>query len=121
MVLAWAQVLESGLRLAFSSLHWKTESDFYKLAVAYGMDPRSTSQSTANFYNQAGPGTTPNFLLTGKYSDGSFDNEGGLGFYWSSTSSGSTAARGFYFLSSDVNSASGSARRLGRVVRCIAQ
>ena len=99
---------------------WKTESDFYKLAVAYGMNPSSTSQSTANFYKQAGPGTTPNFLPTGYYNGGLYYSSN-YGLYWSSTSLRSTSARGFYFNPSYVNSANSDGRRRGDAVRCIAE
>ena len=100
---------------------WKTKSDFYQLAVAYGMDPSSTSQSTAKFYNQAGPGTTPNFLLTGYYYNGSFYGRGSGGHYWSSTSGNSTIANYLYFYSSGVYSATNHDRRYGSAVRCIAE
>lgn len=97
-------------------------SDFYQLAVAYGMDPSSTSQSTSNFYAQAGPGTTPNFLLTGYYySNGSFYDGGSFGYYWSSTSGNSTHARYLDFNSSYVYSAYNGSRRYGGAVRCIAE
>ena len=100
---------------------WKT-SDFYKLAVAYGMDPSSTYQSTANFYNQAGPGTTPNFLLTGNYLNGSFFNGAYYGNYWSSSTSYDSAdAQYLFFHSSNVNSANSYNRRYGSAVRCIAE
>ena len=85
------------------------------------MDPSATGQSTSNFYTQASPGTTPNFLLTGFYNYGSLDSGGSCGHYWSSTSNGSPSARYLGFESSYVGSANNGPRRNGRAVRCIAE
>lgn len=105
-----------------SATNWQTESDFYVLAHQYGLDSTtSTSESDDGFYTQAGPGTTPNFLLAGFYgSGGSFYSGGSSGFYWSSTSSSGTFyASGLYFHSSYVSSASQNNRVSGFSVRCL--
>ena len=103
-----------------SNKNWKT-GDWYALATAYGANLESNySQSAATFYNNAGPGTTPNFLLAGNYSSGSFSNGGSRGYYWSSTSSSSsTSANGLSFYSGNVNLAGSNYRRDGRSVRCV--
>ena len=105
---------------AQSSNNWKT-GDFYKLATAYGVNLESSySQSSATFYNNAGPNTTiPNFLLGGRYSYSAFSDGGSYGYYWSATSSFSSNAYYLYFDSSKVNSASYSYRRYGFSVRCM--
>jgi uncharacterized protein (TIGR02145 family) len=102
--------------------NWQTLSDFYVLAHQYGLDSTtSTTESDADFYTKAGPGTKPNFLLAGSYYDGSFYNGGSYGLYWSSTSSSSTNAYYLRFNSSYVSSASTNVRRTGFSVRCLAK
>ncbi|MBQ6375649.1 hypothetical protein IJJ37_01845 [Candidatus Saccharibacteria bacterium] len=104
---------------AQSSNNWKT-GDFYALAMAYGADLSSQYyQSSGTFYNNAGPGTTPNFLLAGGYYVGSFSNGGSVGYYWSSTSESSTGAYILYFNSGVVYSANNYYRRNGLSVRCL--
>ncbi|MBR0467426.1 hypothetical protein IJJ53_00710 [Candidatus Saccharibacteria bacterium] len=98
---------------------WQIVSDFYMLAHQYGLDSTtSASESDSGFYDDAGPGTAPNFLLAGYYDNGSFNNGSDYGLYWSATSGGGSA-RNLYFTSSYVNSASDSNRRFGYAVRCI--
>ena len=103
---------------------WK-RGDFYALAKAYGANLESadydnSSATGANFYNNAGPGTTPNFLLAGFYSNSSFNSGGSLGYYWSATSGSTSAdARYLVFSSGGVWSANIYHRRLGFAVRCI--
>ena len=104
---------------AQSNNNWKT-GDWYALATAYGANLESDYyQNAATFYNNAGPGTTPNFLLAGYYYDGSFSDGGSNGYYWSSTARSSTDAYLLYFYSGLVNSAGYNNRRLGRSVRCV--
>lgn len=105
---------------ADSNNGWK-RGDFYALATAYGANLESNYyENSATFYNNAGPGTTPNFLFAGLYLDGSFDNGGPYGAYWSSTSSSrSSIARYLYFNSSYVYSANNYTRRGGFSVRCV--
>ena len=104
---------------AQSNNNWKT-GDWYALATAYGADLESNYyQSSNTFYNNAGPGTTPNFLPAGYYSSGSFYYGGFGGFYWSSASRSSADAYFLSFDSSNVNSASNNGRRRGYSVRCV--
>ena len=96
------------------------KGDFYKLATAYGANLESShSQSSAVFYNNAGPGTLPNFLLAGLYVSSTFGYGGTYGYYWSSSSNSSTNAYLLLFNSSDVYSAGYYGRRGGFSVRCI--
>ncbi|MBR0488542.1 hypothetical protein IJJ39_02625, partial [Candidatus Saccharibacteria bacterium] len=105
---------------ATSNNNWKT-GDFYALATAYGANLESNYYvDSATFYNNAGPGTTPNFLLTGDYENSTLNYGGSAGFYWLSTSKSGTAAYFLYFNSGFVNSAGDSLRKNGFSVRCIA-
>ena len=104
---------------AQSNNNWKT-GDWYALATAYGANLESNYyQNAATFYNNAGPGTTPNFLLAGYYYNGSFYGGGSGGYYWSSTAYSSTNAYRLYFDSGNVSSANYSGRRYGLSVRCV--
>ena len=99
---------------------WQTTSDFYVMAHQYGLtSTTSTSQSTSAFNSQAGPGTTPNFLLAGGYRSNYFDYDTSYGLYWSSTSEYSTNARLLYFYSSRVDSSYNNYRYAGFSVRCL--
>ena len=95
------------------------KGDFYQLSIQYGMSSNNYYQNTSNFYNQAGPGTTPNFLLAGYYSLGSFSNGGSNGSYWSSASRSSYSAYSLSFGSNDVYSANYTSRSCGYSVRCV--
>ena len=103
-----------------SNNEWK-RGDFYALATAYGANLESNyHENSATFYNNAGPGTTPNFLLAGRYDDGSFITGGSYGNYWSSTSYSNTSyVRSLYFSSSSVYSADIVGRYRGFSVRCL--
>ena len=104
---------------ATTSPNWKT-GDWYAIATAYGSNLESNYyQDAATFYNNAGPGTTPNFLLAGSYNDGSFYDGGSYGGYWSSTANSSTYAHRLGLVSWRVNSASSFTRRFGFSVRCV--
>ena len=66
------------------------ESDYYNLAINYGMTSGVWSESTNLFYEQAGPNTTPNFLLAGYIVNSSYSaphptSLGSAGYYWAST------------------------------------
>ena len=99
--------------------NWKT-GDFYALAKAYGANLESNYyESAGTFYNNAGPGTTPNFLLAGYYYGGSFGLGGSRGSSWSRTSYSSTNAYNLYFDSGGVYSAGYNSRRYGFAVRCV--
>lgn len=94
------------------------KGDFYKLATAYGANLESSYyRDSAVFYQNAGPGTLPNFLLAGNYYSSAFN--GGIGYYWSSSSYSSPYAYSLYFSSSRVNSAFHHYRRHGFSVRCV--
>ena len=96
------------------------KGDFYKLATAYGANLESShSQNSAVFYNNAGPGSLPNFLLAGFYNSSTFYNGGTYGDYWSSSSISSTYVYDLYFGSSTVHSAYRRYRRNGFSVRCV--
>ena len=74
---------------------WTPYGDFYPLAIAYGTEFDYGGFIESNiFYNNAGPGTTPNFSLSGECSYGSCLG-GDAGYYWSSTS-GSSMGFGYY-------------------------
>ena len=105
--------------------NWKT-GDFYTLATAYGANLENSYNDTSsatgkNFYNNAGPGTTPNFLLAGYYNSGSFYYGGSNGYYWSVTSNSSSSAYYLYFGSGYVYSANNGNRYYGPSVRCLAR
>ncbi|MBR3269972.1 hypothetical protein IKG07_01855 [Candidatus Saccharibacteria bacterium] len=97
------------------------KGDFYELATAYGVDLKSISTDASSvFYDNAGPGTTPNFLLAGYYRSSSSYNGGKNGHYWSSSSYLSTTeALSLYLLSSTVSTSSREYRQRGLSVRCI--
>ena len=96
------------------------KGDFYKLATAYGANLESSYyQNSAVFYQNAGPGTLPNFLLAGYYYSSSFNSGGTNGHYWSSSSYSSTGAYSLSFNSSRVYSADTNYRRYGFSVRCV--
>ena len=105
---------------ATSNGNWKT-GDWYALATAYGVNLEDNySQTDATFYNNAGPGTVPNFLTAGyQYMGG--NNEPNYGYYWSATFS----ENGYYMSSYDFYfSPSGAGlgnvySSMGRAVRCI--
>ena len=103
--------------------NWQTESDFYALAHQYGLNSTtSTSANTSEFYTQAGPGTTPNFLLTGRYYNGSLYNGSNVGYYWSSTLDGNNNyAKYLYFNLSSIRSADNYDRKVGFSIRCLAR
>ncbi len=104
---------------AMTSPNWKT-GDWYALATAYGANLEDQFyQDSATFYNNAGPGTTPNFLLAGEYGSGSFSYGGSYGHYWSATSRASTSGYYLYFGSGYVYSPYNGARRRGLSVRCV--
>ena len=102
-----------------SNNEWK-RGDFYALATAYGTNLESNYyESSATFYNNAGPGTVPNFLLAGVYNSRFFTNGGSNGFYWGSTSSSSTSSARSLSFDSGVSSASVYPRGYEFSVRCL--
>jgi uncharacterized protein (TIGR02145 family) len=99
--------------------NWK-RGDFYRLLTAYGANLEDAyNQSTTTFWNNAGAGTTANFLLSGFYSGSTFNGGGSGGNYWSSTSRSSTYSRALGFSTGRVRSAIYNNRRYGYSVRCL--
>ena len=104
-----------------------TGGDFYRMILGYMNGATSLNRGYYDntdpnpFYTNAGPGTTPNFLLAGRYISGSFLNGGSSGFYWPATSYSSTNGYTLYFYSGSVYSADTNARRYGFSVRCVKQ
>ena len=106
----------------------KTSSDFYQMAVHYGLNPAYVNEdpdSAPTFCSLAGDGgncgnkTIPNFLRAGYCYGSTFYNGGSGGDYWSSTASSSANAHRLDFSSGDVYSASNLSRRYGFPVRCL--
>ncbi|MBR0488222.1 hypothetical protein IJJ39_00905, partial [Candidatus Saccharibacteria bacterium] len=110
---------------ATTNNNWKT-GDFYALATAYGANLESnyyddSGATGANFYTNAGPGTTPGFLLAGYYNGSTFSDGGSIGRYGSSTSISGTFVYYLSFNSWYVHSADNNGlRRVGYSVRCLA-
>lgn len=104
---------------ATSSTNYK-KGDFYKLATAYGINLESTYyDSTSTLYDVAGPGTIPNFLLSGYYSYNSLHYVNSYGFYWSSSSYSSSNAYEFELQPNYSAVASKDERYYGHPIRCI--
>ena len=99
------------------------ESDFYNLAVAYGMDSGVWGQSedAPDFNIQAGAGTTANFVLAGRFApEGIFGNSGHAGLYVTSTSGYNTeTAYYLLFTSNRINSGINHWRSVGFSARCV--
>ncbi|MBQ9180696.1 hypothetical protein IJ135_01205 [Candidatus Saccharibacteria bacterium] len=114
-------ICPKGWKLPTSNAASPYASDFFSLTTAYGMSSSSSSQSTSNFYNQAGPGTTANFLLSGYYLNGNYVGGGSYGDYWSSASYANTSrARDLNFSEGSVASANYYGDRyFGFAVRCL--
>ena len=102
-----------------------TGGDFYKMIMKYMGGAASlnngyydnTSQNL--FYTNAGPNTTPDFLLAGRYYSSQFGNGGLRGAYWSSTSFSSSYAYSLSFYADYINSAHNTNRFYGYPVRCL--
>ncbi len=106
----------------------KTSSDFYQMAIHYGLNPADVNENPDNaptFCSLAGDGgdcgnkTIPNFLRAGYYLSSAFYGGSTDGIYWSLTASGSISARNLHFTSGDVYSAYNANRRYGFTVRCL--
>ena len=115
-------ICPKGWKLPNSRSNVADNSDFYRLAVAYGMNPDVVSMWPPDggiFFAQAGPGTTPNFNVAGYYSDGSFYDGSGYGYYWSATKG---SGEYYYYTLAlhefviDTNDQEGS--RTGNSIRC---
>ena len=100
-------------------------SDFYKMAISYGLDSTKVNEDPDNepkFCDLGGDcstNTVPRFLLAGTYYGSKFYYGNIAGSYWSSTASSSTGAHRLDFTSGSIYSAFNSARRPGFSVRCL--
>ena len=109
---------------ATSNEGWK-RSDFYRLATAYGADLESSyrdgdTATSANFYNNAGYNTIPDFLIAGYYYNSSFLAGGLSGSCQSSTSySSDVSAHLFYYYPGYTNVSSNDSRARGSSLRCL--
>ena len=105
-----------------SDKNWK-RGDFYALATAYGaVLEDGYYQYSPIFYNNAGPNTIPNLLLTGRYDKNSFGGGGGYAVYLSSTvNNGSRSySSTLCFDSSSVYVSDFTHYRSGHAIRCLA-
>lgn len=104
---------------AQDSQNWKT-GDWYTIISAFGANLENDYyENSATFYNNAGPGTDANFLLSGYYISGNFSGGGSVGDYWTSTGGDDNDAFRMNITPSGVNSANYYSRRCGYSVRCI--
>lgn len=97
----------------------RASSDFYNLAVAYGMSGDGDSQNTQVFYNNAGPGTVPSFQLSSYYDLNSFASGERYGAYWSATFDNASFSQSLYVSPTYVGSANGFISRGGIQIRCL--
>ena len=75
----------------------------------------------SNYNSSALMRDEPNFTLSGYVSNGSVLDQGGYGYFWSSTVDGANGAYYLYLNSSDVYPAYGNGKSDGFSVRCMAQ
>ncbi|MBR3269908.1 hypothetical protein IKG07_01530 [Candidatus Saccharibacteria bacterium] len=99
------------------------KGDYYKMATAYGANLESShQQNTSTFYNNAGPGTIPNFLISGMVDNGSVVYVNTYGYFQSATAASSVNSYYFVIISSRVDVAANdnsNSRKYGFPVRCI--
>lgn len=119
-------ICPKGWRLPNSRSTVAGNSDFYQLAVAYGMNPSAvndlSSPSGGNFLEQAGPDTIANFPLNGNHYQNAFNNEGNKkGYYWSSTCYNTERKSSFLFslVERRVYSNSNNTNMSGNAIRCL--
>ncbi len=100
-------------------------TDFRGLMVAYGGSSTiqtydsSTIPTGTTMYGGIGAGTTPNFVLAGRYTNSAFGRGGSVGRYWSATIGGSASARILDMTSSVVAASVNDDRSYGLSVRCV--
>ena len=95
-------------------------SDFYQLAVAYGMDPNNIWQQNSNFYVEAGPGTVPNLLPANYIINNWYADNQVTGWYSSATSFNESSIRALLFKNYGyVGETEPIQRRTGIPVRCL--
>ena len=111
-------VCPKGWRLPTSGTEttWK-RGDFYVLATSYGANLESLYlDGSATFYNNAGPSTVPNFILSGYNGTSSI---GENGYYWSSTMTSGTLVNQFLFSPNIIFSSGSNSNKMGYPVRCL--
>ena len=101
-------------------------SDFRQLMIIMGGSASiqtydSTTSPTGAEMFDALSNSNLAFLRAGYYYGSTFYNGGGIGLYWSATSSSGTTARHLYFYSTGVTSAGSNERRRGFSVRCLTE
>ncbi|MBR3386004.1 hypothetical protein IKG68_00305 [Candidatus Saccharibacteria bacterium] len=112
-------------RSTVSLAQGKPGSDFYRLAVAYGMSSDVISNNSSVVKDNVGNNTIPNFQMSGYYQASGILNNNVYGYYWSGTSAGynqstsANAAYSFNFSQWDTNSSTANAPGLGGAVRCL--
>jgi uncharacterized protein (TIGR02145 family) len=91
----------------------------YRLPTSTELDAERSSWGN-NYFNAAGAFNSLKLPLAGyrKYSDGSLDNVGTVGYYWNSTING-TNSRSLFFNSTFLSVSSFESRAEGNSVRCI--
>ena len=87
--------------------------DFANLVAIYG--------SGADFYNNAGPSTIPNFLLAGFYRNSYFENGNFYGGYWSSKRYSNTMGINLAVYRSTVSSGNALQYYVGMSIHCLAR
>lgn len=107
----------SGTRKPYSSY-----SDFYNLAITYGMNSNDTFQSnTSAFYDQAGPNSIPDFLI-GNFLYANSYRSSNVGYYWSSTTFNTDSGFFLSFSQSSIDSSNRwSANEYGYSIRCLVE
>ncbi len=128
-------VCPKGWRLPVSGGHASNSYDYkrgdlYRLGTAYGVNLEGRLWSTTStFYDNAGPGTLPNFILTGRYKNGSFEygeyddwleETFGYGFYLASTTDGNSGGMSSHLVfGEDFMGVTSNSGYEGFAVRCI--
>ena len=105
----------------YYNIEWK-RGDFYPLAVAYGANLENSfyddsAETGANFYNNAGPGTVPNFIIAGMIygiASTTYYSYGYAGYYW-----GSTIPSGFYLSENSIVTTGTMPSEFGMPTRCL--
>ena len=103
----------------------KTSSDFYQMAVHYGLNPAGVNEDPdvaptfCNLGGDCGNNTVPRFLRAGAYYGSTFYGGGSHGNYWSSTANSSNNAHHLHLSSGSVYSAGVNRRMDGFSVRCL--
>ncbi len=90
-----------------------SNSDFTDIVAIYG--------SGADFYNNAGPSTIPNFLLAGFYRNSYFENGNFYGGYWSSKRYSNTMCINLAVYRSTVSSGNALQYYVGMSIHCLAR